>query len=287
MYTEHFNPFNKSKHKPYELSGIGFTILFFWLLGDEKLLYFQSFCLVDIYNLLFTIIIVFATWLLFKWIVWRLQSIKNKYALTTYYLIQTSITGAAMLSFIFISNWIYIYLIWQKSFEENYFLTVIFPTAAIFSVVWNLIEFCYFLYTKTNTSPFSINEKISSSQSAATQNREQLLWVKSEKNHIKLTTDDIAYVILQDTIVWFVLFDGRKFITEKTLNQLEGFLPKEFFFRATRQLILSNKAILRIEEDTNQKIKAVYLRLGGFPDTCIVSRYKASAFKKFSRSTIH
>lgn len=285
MNKTDFNPFKKTKHKPYELGGIGFTIIFFWLLGDEKLLYLQNFSLVDLYNLLFTIVIVFFTWILFKWQVWLLLPFKKKYTLVSYYLIQMVVTGFAMMLFIFISNWIYIYLIWQKSFEDNYFLTVIFPTVAIFSIIWNLIELCFFLYTNSSLDiPLTVNTL---QEKNFDYKEEKYIWVKTEKAHLKIELKEVAFIILQEGLVWLVLFNAKKYLLDKNLNQLEDFLPNSSFFRATRQLILSKQAILKIEDEPNQKIKVQYLGINGFPNSSIVSRYKASAFKKFSLSAVH
>ncbi len=100
--------------------------------------------------------------------------------------------------------------------------------------------------------------------------RDQLLSLKSQ---------EIAYWILDHGTVKLIALDGRRFIYDKPLDEIENQIDPELFFRLNRQCIANieaiesalmydkSKVLVKLRPETEQKI--------------VVSREKASEFKKW------
>jgi DNA-binding LytR/AlgR family response regulator len=93
-----------------------------------------------------------------------------------------------------------------------------------------------------------------------------------------LTVDEVAYFFTEHRVVFVKDFEGRQFIVDKNLGELEFDLDKNKFFRINRKYISHIKAIDKFKSD-NGKIR-VFLK----PETkedVHVSKETAPAFRKW------
>ncbi|GJM34891.1 MAG: hypothetical protein DHS20C18_38920 [Saprospiraceae bacterium] len=108
----------------------------------------------------------------------------------------------------------------------------------------------------------------------------QLLNISSRHKIIRLPIHEIAYIYSSGGIVSFHPFDGPKITSDfNALEEVEALISSSPFFRLNRQYLVNRKAIRKIENAENRKLK-VTLNLSKKLDLT-VSRYKARAFKEW------
>ncbi len=100
--------------------------------------------------------------------------------------------------------------------------------------------------------------------------REKLLPIKSS---------EFAYFFIENGLVFGQLFDGRKFMLDFKLEDLETQLNPHDFIRANRQFILSRISIAEIEPYINSRILVKTSPTS--PYEAIISKEKVTAFKKW------
>lgn len=101
--------------------------------------------------------------------------------------------------------------------------------------------------------------------------------VSSGPQLLPLDVDQVAYFVSRHELTTLVAHDGRRFVLDYPLEQLERLLDPGQFFRANRQLLLHLRAVRRLHPYFNGKLK-----LDLHPETAeemLVSREKAPAFK--------
>lgn len=93
-----------------------------------------------------------------------------------------------------------------------------------------------------------------------------------------LNSGEIDYLYSENKIVWLRHQNGRKYLIDYTLEQLEEMLDPQDFFRINRKYILSIGAIKSVAAYTNSRLKVL---LKEPPDTeeVLISREKVEAFK--------
>ena len=100
--------------------------------------------------------------------------------------------------------------------------------------------------------------------------RDKLLPIKSS---------EFAYFFIENGLVFGQLFDGRKFILDFKLEDLETQLNPHDFVRANRQFIFSRESILEIEPYINSRILVKTSPTS--PYEAIISKEKVTPFKKW------
>jgi two-component system, LytTR family, response regulator len=86
----------------------------------------------------------------------------------------------------------------------------------------------------------------------------------------------VAYFTTRHELTTLVARDGRRFVLDYTLEQLERRLDPLLFFRANRQLLVHLSAVHRLHPHFNGKLKLDLQPAA--PDEVLVSRGKAAAF---------
>jgi DNA-binding LytR/AlgR family response regulator len=94
---------------------------------------------------------------------------------------------------------------------------------------------------------------------------------------VPVKTEDIGYLYIDYGVVKVFTFDGKTYNMDHTLDELEGMLDPEMFFRANRQFIISRKAVKDIDFWFNSKL-SVNLKVQT-PEKVIVSKAKVTEFK--------
>jgi two-component system, LytTR family, response regulator LytT len=87
---------------------------------------------------------------------------------------------------------------------------------------------------------------------------------------------DIAYVYLENEVVFLYTFKGEKHIITKTLDDIENAVSPQQFYRINRQMIINRQAIKEVETYFNQRV-VVQLTLPT-PEKALVPRLKVSPF---------
>lgn len=103
--------------------------------------------------------------------------------------------------------------------------------------------------------------------------------VKKGTDFIALKTEEIAYFYTEHKIVFLVDKNGRRFIVDKPLADLERELPAAAFFRVNRKFLASVDSVVKFRSADKGKLR-VDLRPAA-PDEVIVSQENASAFKRW------
>lgn len=96
-----------------------------------------------------------------------------------------------------------------------------------------------------------------------------------------LNTEDIAYFLADNKIVYAVAHDGCRYITEHTLETLEDCLDPRYFFRPNRSMIVRATAIEQIKPHINSRLKLL-VKAGNSLDELVVSRERVTAFKEWA-----
>ena len=138
--------------------------------------------------------------------------------------------------------------------------------------------------SKLNTGLVSYKEKIvklseeNKSEEALEKNKQRILtYIRNEL--VPTLIKDIIYVYTENTITYVVCSDGKKSISNSSLDDIYTSLDATLFFRANRQFIISISAIDKIIKYGNSQLKIVLQT--ETPEEIIISKNKASEFKQW------
>lgn len=101
--------------------------------------------------------------------------------------------------------------------------------------------------------------------------------VRSGLQLLPLNVEEVAYFATRHELTTLVARDGRRFVLDYTLEQLERLLDPSQFFRANRQLLVHLNAVRRLHPYFNGKLKLDLHPEAG--EEMLVSRGKATTFK--------
>lgn len=96
---------------------------------------------------------------------------------------------------------------------------------------------------------------------------------------IPLTTEDIAYFIAEEKLVFLYTINAKKYIINYTLDALEAQLNPQHFFRINRQCILNSNCIIKVHNYFNYKLKIEVQP--PVTEELIVSKSRTSEFKNW------
>lgn len=99
------------------------------------------------------------------------------------------------------------------------------------------------------------------------------------QSYQKLETRDIAYIFSDNKLTFAVDAQGKQHTLDYNLEQLELELDPEQFFRVNRKIIVNVDAIIKVSNETGQKLKVFVEPAPGFD--VMVSRLKAADFKNW------
>lgn len=103
--------------------------------------------------------------------------------------------------------------------------------------------------------------------------------IKNRQTFLTVNADDILYFFIEDQLLFLMNREGKKYLLEYTMNQLEEMLDPSLFFRINRQMFLSHKAIKTIHPYFNSRL--LIDTEPPFTEEVIVSREKVNAFKQW------
>lgn len=95
-----------------------------------------------------------------------------------------------------------------------------------------------------------------------------------------IPVEDIDFFMGENKIVWLYHKNGRKYIIDYNLEQLEELLEPDRFFRLNRQFITAIQCIKDVISYSNSRLKIVFQNPPNKEDV-IMSREKVEAFKRW------
>jgi len=122
-----------------------------------------------------------------------------------------------------------------------------------------------------------INEKLSSSSSKM-EKPDRLLANKGYQL-TPVFTENIAFIYTENKVSYIIELRGEKSSINLTLDELFKVLDKNEFYRASRQVIVSAKAIDKIEKYGTTQLKVITKPIS--PIDIIISKAKLTDFKKW------
>jgi DNA-binding LytR/AlgR family response regulator len=113
---------------------------------------------------------------------------------------------------------------------------------------------------------------------ATTWHKRTRMVVKKGTGYVLLKLEDIVVIYTENKITYVVDRDGKKYVGERNLTEVEATLDKSMFFRANRQFIVNIEFIRSYK--TYEKVKLqVELTLSGLAQPIIVSQETAPLFR--------
>jgi DNA-binding LytR/AlgR family response regulator len=107
----------------------------------------------------------------------------------------------------------------------------------------------------------------------------QRFLVKLQDQWLPVPVEQVAYFFTSNELVCLVRQDGRQFLVDHTLEELEKLLDPARFFRLNRQFVAHQAAIRHIHHYFNGKLKLDLLPAPA--DEVLVSREKSPAFREW------
>lgn len=103
--------------------------------------------------------------------------------------------------------------------------------------------------------------------------------VKSGQSIQAIPNDKVAYFMAEEGVVLLITFEGKRYVVNYTLDELEGLLDEIKFFRANRQLITNIEAIKKVNPYFKGRLQLILQP--GTEEEPVVSSGKASKFKEW------
>ncbi|MBV8327487.1 LytTR family DNA-binding domain-containing protein [Chryseobacterium sp.] len=100
--------------------------------------------------------------------------------------------------------------------------------------------------------------------------------VHSREGYLYVESRNIAYFYSEEKVVMLHTFDDKRYIVNYTLDQLENQLPKDTFFRVSRNCITNIKAINGVKKVVNSRLAIEFDP--ECPHEIIVSRVRVQHF---------
>lgn len=103
--------------------------------------------------------------------------------------------------------------------------------------------------------------------------------VKSGQSIQAIPSEKVAYFMAEEGVVLLITFEGKRYVVNYTLDELEGLLDEIKFFRANRQLIINIESIKKVNPYFKGRLQLVLAP--ATHDEPVVSSGKASKFKEW------
>ncbi|QMU29618.1 LytR/AlgR family response regulator transcription factor [Adhaeribacter radiodurans] len=107
------------------------------------------------------------------------------------------------------------------------------------------------------------------------------LVVRTGKQDIRLSYEELAGFYVDDVYVVACHFGGKKYYLDQSLDKIEKSLPAGVFFRMNRKFILHQQMVSGFKRAENGKLLVLLQTHECFPSEVPVSRTKAPAFKSW------
>jgi DNA-binding LytR/AlgR family response regulator len=130
---------------------------------------------------------------------------------------------------------------------------------------------------KFNQSQASIIQDIAHAYQNLNKQYKNRFMVKMGDNIISIKTDDVFHFTAEDGITLMVTSSGKRYPIDYTLDQLEGVVSPDLFFRINRKVLISMNSIQKVSSYFNSRLKINSDILD--EDAAVVSRERVNDFK--------
>lgn len=103
--------------------------------------------------------------------------------------------------------------------------------------------------------------------------------IKTGDKLLSISSEEVSHFQMRQGVVHLFTLNGKRYITDHSMDEIAGFSNPEKFFRANRQFIVSYDAIKTVHKYHKGKLLVELHQ--PVDDQIIVSLEKASAFKKW------
>jgi len=103
--------------------------------------------------------------------------------------------------------------------------------------------------------------------------------VKRGEHLQSIHINEILYFYTEDKVTFLKTQDGKRFIMEYTLSELEEQLDSKVFFRINRQYLISHQALKDVVAHSHSRLKVTLNHTDD--DRIIISKQKVAEFKKW------
>ncbi len=126
-------------------------------------------------------------------------------------------------------------------------------------------------------SQSTIIENIASAYQSINKQFKNRFMVKMGDTISSIKTEEITHFISEDGLVLLATENGKRYVIDYTLDNLETLISSDSFFRINRKVILNISTIQKVSSYFNSRLKinANFLN----EDDCIVSRERVNDFK--------
>lgn len=109
--------------------------------------------------------------------------------------------------------------------------------------------------------------------------RKSTFLVSQRDRLLPIAAEDVAYFHIEHEVTFLHTFDGRRFVVNFTLEELEQSLDPDQFYRANRQFLVNFKAVQEVQQYFARKL---LLKLNvNTRDALVVSKAKAGDFLRW------
>lgn len=123
-----------------------------------------------------------------------------------------------------------------------------------------------------------LEEVINNQLASKKENRRNFL-VPYRDKLIPIKDEEFAWFVIHNGVVEGALSDGRSYVIDKSLEELENLLDSYRFFRANRQFIIAQRSIQEIEFYFNGRL---LIRVSpASPNPILISKERVPTFKKW------
>lgn len=256
-----FNYWLQAERKTTVKVGLLILVSYFFVGISEGAFFFQN-GLDTFINFLFTMFCVAANWWLFKMLNRHLKP--GQESGNFRYVKQLGLILALSL-FTTILNWGYIAILWREDLLQTVFFPVVLPLAVSLFAIW---VFGYPWLTREKVETFVPTIKLQ----------------KGQKLVITPINDLLGFWV-EHKLVFALDKEGEKFFSNESLSELEDQLTARGFFRVNRQMLLKREAIKACQTIKNDRILVELTEPFTHISNCVVSRYKAPAFREWLNSS--
>lgn len=113
--------------------------------------------------------------------------------------------------------------------------------------------------------------------------RASRLLVQQGSKMLPLSHDEIAFISSENKLTYITTHDGKRYLKNRSLDELESLLPQDTFFRINRQFIVHIEAVNSIHTQQSGKLKVHLAPLPSLNSeegkNTFVSRERVSEFK--------
>ncbi len=154
--------------------------------------------------------------------------------------------------------------------------------------IFQIIAYACLFFFKNQEEKMAFQQEIDQLNHYLNDLRNNLTTRKEYKNSILTRFQDkiipvdiseIAFFHLSNGIVFQYLFSRQKYIQNETLESFENDLDPAIFYRANRQFLIHRKAVEKVEQIENRKLKVLLTQPS--PEDIIISKAKSTAFIKW------